>query len=134
MMISSSQNATFEHCISHWMPRPCVSAGEDFNKVGGVKHCLSTQRPALGKEPISLSLKASLSNQRLARNRCGQELSPTQPSLSLSLFDSPLVVQNDHGVSSSVTPAQQQQEEQHECGVSSHLAYCRREFFRIVDV
>jgi hypothetical protein len=26
-MISSSQNATFEHCISHWMPRPCVSAG-----------------------------------------------------------------------------------------------------------
>ncbi len=32
-MISSSQNATFEHCISHWLPRPCVSAGEDFNKV-----------------------------------------------------------------------------------------------------
>jgi hypothetical protein len=24
-MASSSQNATFEHCISHWMPRPRVS-------------------------------------------------------------------------------------------------------------
>jgi hypothetical protein len=24
-MASSSQNATFEHCISQWMPRPRVS-------------------------------------------------------------------------------------------------------------
>jgi len=27
MITSSSQNATFAHCINPWMPRPCVSAG-----------------------------------------------------------------------------------------------------------
>src|SRR6266571_5714746 len=68
------------------------------NNVGSVKHFRAHCGVHSEKSAISLSLKASLSNQRLARNRCGQELSPTQPSLSLSLFDSPLVVQNDHGV------------------------------------
>ncbi len=29
-MTSSSQNATFEHCISHWMPRRCASGPATF--------------------------------------------------------------------------------------------------------
>ncbi len=29
-MTSCSQNATFEYCISHWMPRRCVSGPATF--------------------------------------------------------------------------------------------------------
>ena len=51
------------------------------NNVGGVKHCLRTLRPALGDERHFALADGFRFPTKLASNRCGQELSPTQPSL-----------------------------------------------------